>query len=369
MPRFLTALLLVALFFVAVQGRGRQQGRQQKEEEDPEKFYKLLGVSRDATAKDIKKAFRKLSLKYHPDKNKGDEEAKTMYNQITEAYEVLGDEEKRQLYDMGGEQGLQNRNQPSSPFDMFFGGGGGGGGRRKGPDFKMEFSVTLEDLYNGHEKDFNVNRKVLCTKCRGTGAKGGETKKCKKCKGQGVVMQLQQLGPGFNVQMQAACDKCGGKGKTFKTACPTCKGNKLVMEEKTLNAVLEKGMPNGHQLVFERASEQSPDTLPGDVILVIKTEKHSLYKRKGNDLHHTMTITLKESLLGFKKTIRQLDGRDILVERKGVTHQDYVMKIAEEGMPHHNFPSDKGNMLIKFNVKFPKSFTPDQQTKLAELLP
>lgn len=358
MGKLLTGLLVIALFLVAVQADG----------EDPEKFYKVLGVTRDATAKDVKKAFRKLSLKYHPDKNKGNEEARQKFNEITEAYEVIGDEEKRQLYDMGGEDGLKRQNQPASPFDMFFG-GGGGGGRRKGQDFRMDFAVTLEDLYNGVEKDFNVNRKVLCTACRGSGAKGGETKKCNKCKGQGVVLQMQQLGPGFNVQMQAACDKCGGKGKTFKTKCPTCKGQKLVMEEKTLEAVIEKGMPNGHPLVFERASEQSPDTLPGDVILVLKTSKHKQFKRNGNDLHHTMSITLKEALLGFKKVIKQLDGRDIVVERTGVTQHEYVMKIKAEGMPHHNFPSDKGNLLVKFTVKYPKTFTADQQSKLAELLP
>lgn len=333
-----------------------------------DKHYKTLGVSRDATGKEIKKAFRKLSLKYHPDKNKGDEEARKKFVEITEAYEILSDEEKRQLYDLGGEDGLKKQNQPSSPFDMFFGGGGGGGGRRKGQDFRMEFDVSLEDIYNGAEKEFNVNRNILCTKCRGTGAKGGETKTCKTCKGKGVVMSLQQIGPGFNVQMQSNCEKCGGKGKTFKTACPTCKGKKVMMEEKALNAVVEKGMKNGHEIVFERASEQSPETVPGDVILVIKTQKHKLFTRKGNDLHHTMTITLKEALLGFSKTLQQMDGRTITVARDGVTYQDYVMTVPGEGMPHHNFPSDKGKLFVKFKVDFPKQLTAAQKEQLEKLL-
>ena len=128
-------------------------------------------------------------------------------------------------------------------------------------------------------------------------------------------------------------------------------------------------MPNGEKLVFERASEQSPDHLPGDVVLILKTEKHAQFTRQGNDLHHTMTITLKESLLGFKKTIKQLDGRDIAIERAGVTHQHFVKKIKGEGMPHHNYPSRKGTLHVKFNVKFPKSFTEEQQKQLADILP
>merc|ERR1740117_2023936 len=335
--------------------------------EEQDKFYKVLGVNHDASAQEIKKAFRKLSLKWHPDKNKGNEEAKAKFNEITEAYEILSNEEKRQLYDMGGEEGLTKQNQPSSPFDMFFGGGGGGGGRRnKGQDFRMDFEVTLEDLYLGVQKDFSVSRKVLCTKCRGTGAKGGETKTCKTCKGKGVVMKMQKLGPGFNVQMQSNCDKCGGKGKTFKTACATCKGSKLVLEEKTLEAVVEKGMPNGNEIVFERASEQAPDTIPGDVILVLKTKKHPRFTRSanGNDLKHTMEITLKEALLGFKKTLLQLDGRMLSIERNGVTPYDHVMRKEGEGMPHHNYPSDKGNLHVTFKVKFPSKFTEEQKTQL-----
>lgn len=335
-----------------------------------DRHYKTLGIERDATAQQIKKAFRKLSLQYHPDKNQGNEEARKKFVEITEAYEVLSDEEKRQIYDLGGEEGLKKQNEPSSPFDMFFGGGGGRGGRggrQKGPDFRMEFEVTLNDIYNGAEKEFNVNRKVLCMKCRGTGAKGGETTKCKKCKGKGVVMSLQQLGPGFNVQMQSNCEKCGGKGKTFKTACPHCKGKKVVPEEKSLSAVVEKGMPNGHEIVFERASEQSPETVPGDVILVVKTKNHKTYTRKGNDLHHTMTISLKEALLGFSKELEQLDGRPITIKRDSVTYQDYVLTVPGEGMPHHNFPSDKGKLFVKFKVAFPQKLTAAQKTAIEKI--
>lgn len=135
-----------------------------------------------------------------------------------------------------------------------------------------------------------------------------------------------------------------------------------------MEAVIERGMANGAQLVFERASEQSPETIPGDVLLIIKTESHKRFKRKGNDLHHTMHISLKEALLGFNKKLLQLDGRELSIKRSGVTHPDYVMKVTAEGMPHHNFPSDKGDLYVKFIVKFPKKLTADQKTNFESFL-
>lgn len=342
--------------------------------ETKQDFYEVLGLDRDASAKEIKKAFRKLSLKYHPDKNPDDEVAKKMFVLVNEAYEVLSNEETRQIYDLDGHEGLdsdkkrQQGGGGGSIFDLF-GGGGQRGGRRKGPDYRMQYEVTLEQIYNGAEQKFNIKRKVLCKKCRGTGAKDGDVTVCSKCKGQGQILTLQQLGPGFNVQMQTACDKCGGRGKMAKSACPTCSGTKLVMEDKLLEVVLEKGMPNGHEIVFERASEQSPDAVPGDVILVVKEKKHPQYERQGNDLLHTMKISLKEALLGFRKTIQQLDGSQVTVQRDGVTSHGYVMHIEGEGMPVHNFPSQKGSMIITFNVVFPKELTESQREAIRSILP
>jgi len=331
-------------------------------------FYQILGVSRDATESTIKKAFHKLSLKYHPDKNPGDEAAQKKFVEISEAHEVLGDPEKRQLYDMHGEAGLKPDQQNSGVFsfaDLF---GGGGGGRRKGPDFKMELSVTLEELYLGASKQIKLSRKVICPHCRGTGAKGGDTKKCKACNGQGVKTVLQQLAPGFNVQMQQPCEVCGGKGKMAKTVCPICSGAKLQMEEKALDAVVERGMPDGFEIVFERASEQQPDTIPGDVRMVLKTQKHSRFTRNGDDLHIEQHISLREALLGFVKYIVQLDGRRIEIKNTGVTPPGFVKIIQNEGMPLHNVPSDHGNLVIKFTVIFPGKLTSQQQQGIKALL-
>jgi len=289
--------------------------------------------------------------------------------ELNEAFEVLDNPEKRQTYDLHGEEGLKQPKQ-TNPWEALFGGGGGGhGGKPKGPDFRMEFSVTLEDLYLGQSKKFNVQRKVLCSKCRGTGAKGGATKKCKACNGKGTRMTVQQLGPGFNVQMQSTCDVCHGTGQVPKDTCPVCGGNKVEMQSKELEAVIERGMQENEEIRFERMSEQTPDTIPGDVVIVLKTQKHARFNRRGDDLHMDMTISLRDALLGFTRHVQQLDGRMLKVERKAVTQPEHVEKVVGEGMPVHNFPSEKGNLYIKFSIDFPKSLTKEQEDAIRKLLP
>eukprot|EP01029_Cantina_marsupialis_P028546 TRINITY_DN776407_c0_g1_i1.p1 TRINITY_DN776407_c0_g1~~TRINITY_DN776407_c0_g1_i1.p1 ORF type:complete len:354 (-),score=126.12 TRINITY_DN776407_c0_g1_i1:152-1213(-) len=333
-------------------------------------FYEILGVAQDASAKEIKKAYRKLSLKYHPDKNAGDEEAKKKFQEVAHAYEILSDDEKRQIYDYEGEEGLEKekngRGGHASPFDMFF--GGGGGGRRKGQDAHVEISVTLEDLYNGGKRSAKISRNVLCPKCRGTGAKDGETHRCPHCGGQGVRLVKQQMGPGFTVQMQQPCEHCSGKGQIYKHKCPHCHGKKKMLEDKVLEADIEKGMPDGHQIVFERQSEQSPGITPGDVIFILRTQTHRRFVRKGNDLHTTLKITLKEALLGFDKNIRQLDGREVPVRSSTITKPFSIRQIPEEGMPVHDYPSQKGSMFVKFEVQFPSSLSSKQKEMVAKLL-
>ena len=214
----------------------------------------------EATDVQIKKAYRKLSLKYHPDKYTGDEEdIESRFHAIARAYEVLSDPQKRQVYDLEGIAGLQREEQsagrPSSPFDAFF---GGRSGQQRGPDAAVDIPLTLEELYNGAQKQAQFSRNVICRKCRGTGAKGGKTSTCRQCRGKGHVIVEQQVGPGFTVQMQQPCPTCNGRGKTFKTACPFCHGHKVVEEDKVLTADVERGMPSMHQIVFERESEQHP---------------------------------------------------------------------------------------------------------------
>lgn len=274
---------------------------------------------------------------------------------IQYAHEILSDEDKRQIYDIDGEEGLKRAQQGGGGggggiFDMFGFGGGGGGGKRKGPDYRMNYEVTLEDLYNGLSREVRIQRNVLCKTCRGTGAKDGKTKPCPHCGGKGSVTQLQQIMPGFNMQVQQQCDKCGGKGKLPHSHCPICGGRKVKMEEKTLDLVVERGMREGQEIVFERASEQSPDTTPGDVILTLKPRPHSRFHRDGDDLRMNFTITLKEALLGFKKHFLHLDHepRRVILEETGVTQPEFTRKLIGEGMPHHETPSLRGNLYVTY---------------------
>jgi DnaJ-class molecular chaperone len=260
----------------------------------------------------------------------------------------------------GGQQG-------NNPFAAMF--GGGGGGHQRGPDFKTYYDVTLAELYNGAQKTMQITRNVICRACKGSGAKDGKTNKCRTCKGTGHVMKLQRLGPGFNVQMQSPCDKCGGKGKTPVSVCPKCRGAKVGKEPKMLKIEIERGMPDGYNMVHKRAGEQSPSTTPGDVILVFKTKKHAFFTRQGHNLRMDMTISLKQALLGFTKTFTHLDGRQVSVKNKlPVTYPDYVLKLPGEGMPHHEFPSEKGDLYITFKIKFPRDLNPAQKKAIEELL-
>ena len=283
-------------------------------------------------------AYRKLSLKYHPDKNPGDQTAQQKFQKVSRAYEVLSDLEKKQVYDLEGLEGLEGLEKgggnkgPMSPFDMFFG-GGQQGGRRKGPDAQVEVEVTLEDLYNGGERQARIGRNVICPKCKGSGAKDGQTSKCGSCGGRGVRMVNQQMAPGFVVQMQESCPECNGKGTVFKTKCPHCHGKRVVADEKTLVGHIEKGMPSDGEIRFPRESEQTPGVTPGDVLFKFRQVPHDRFRRAGDDLHHDMHLSLREALLGFSRSVRHLDGRDVSLKHDGVTQPFEVRRVRLPPVP------------------------------------
>lgn len=233
----------------------------------------------------------------------------------------------------------------------------------------MDFAVTLEDLYNGQTRSLKVARKVICKSCKGSGAKGGQTTTCPHCGGKGQVMSIQSLGPGFNVQMQTPCGHCQGKGKLAKHVCPICSGSRLQMEEKTLDLIIERGMRDGQEIVFERMSEQAPDMIPGDVVVTLRTQGHPRFRREGNDLHMDLTISLREALLGYSTSISHMDGHRVQITQDGITPPEYVKKIVGEGMPQHEFASQKGDLYVKFHINFPRGLTTKQQDAIRELFP
>jgi len=338
-----------------------------------EDYYNVLGVKRSATGKEIKKAYRDLSKQWHPDKNPGNEEAADKFAQINNAYEVLSDDEKRRIYDQYGEEGLKKGSGGSgwNPFaDIFgFNRGGGAGGMKKGADIGLPIFVKLEDLYLGKEIRVANRKQVLCSHCRGSGAERPEdVKQCPACRGTGVKTIKKQLAPGFVQQMQTTCDVCGGKGSTASSTCHQCSGTKVEIGEDILNVYIERGMPDGYQIRFPQAADEIPETQPGDITFTVVTAPHTEFRREGHDLHYTLRITLLEALIGFDKTIEHLDGHLVPVKRNRVTVPGYVGKISGEGMPHHEFPSNRGTLFVTHEIIFPKALTEEQKQGFRDLL-
>ena len=180
--------------------------------------------------------------------------------------------------------------------------------------------VSLEDVYNGKNFDIDINKQVICSTCRGTGAKDSkDIHTCNSCKGNGIKIIRQMLAPGMYQQMQVICDSCGGKGKVVKANCPSCSGKKVKRGSSQVTMVIEKGMDTGEEILFEREGDQLPDLTPGDLIFQLEVLPHPVYERKGKHLYLVETITLKESLLGFKHEIPHLDGKIWTLEKKGIT--------------------------------------------------
>ncbi|KJE94720.1 mDj3 [Capsaspora owczarzaki ATCC 30864] len=355
-------------------------------------YYEVLGVQPTATDDELKKAYRKLALKYHPDKNP---DAGEKFKELSHAYEVLSDSKKREIYDRYGEQGIKEGgggggggfHSAEDVFASFFGGGmggmfgGGGGGRgsaqreRRGRDMVHPLKVSLEDLYKGKVSKLALSKDVNCSACNGLGGKAGSVQSCRSCNGNGVKVTLRQIGPGMVQQMQSACGDCKGAGETIpdKDRCKQCSGNKTVKERKVLEVHVDKGMRTNQKITFTGEGDQSPGVTPGDVVIVIDQKEHATFKRDGDDLIMLMQIQLVEALCGFKRVVKHLDDREVLVISKpGQVIEDSMVKmIPNEGMPHYKNPFEKGNLFIKFSVQFPADgfATPEQLAQLETILP
>lgn len=300
-------------------------GRAPKKSSDDTRYYDILGVSKNASQDDLKKAYKKAAIKNHPDKG-GDPEK---FKELAQAYEVLSDPEKREIYDQYGEDALKEGmgggaggHDPFDIFQSFFGGspfgGSSRGGRRqrRGQDVVHPMKVSLEDLYLGTTKKLSLTRNGICSKCKGKGSKSGDSMTCPGCQGSGMKVTIRQLGPSMMQQMQHPCNECKGTGETIneKDRCSACKGEKVVPEKKVLEVVVEMGMQNGQKITFPGAADEAPDTITGDVIFVIQQKEHPKFKRKGDDLFVEHNLSLTEALCGFQFVLTHLDGRQLLIK-------------------------------------------------------
>ncbi|TYH09874.1 hypothetical protein ES288_A07G132500v1 [Gossypium darwinii] len=349
---------------------------------DNTRYYEILGVSKNASHDDLKKAYKKAAIKNHPDKG-GDPEK---FKELAQAYEVLSDPEKREIYDQYGEDALKEgmgggaaAHDPFDIFSSFFGGSPFGGAssrgrrQRRGEDVVHPLKVSLEDLYLGTSKKLSLSRNVICSKCSGKGSKSGASMQCPGCQGSGMKISVRHLGPSMIQQMQHPCSECKGTGETIndKDRCPQCKGEKVVQEKKVLEVIVEKGMQNGQKITFPGEADEAPDTITGDIVFVLQQKDHPKFKRKGEDLFVEHTLALTEALCGFQFVVTHLDGRQLLIKSipGEVVKPDSFKAINDEGMPLYQRSFIKGKMYIHFTVEFPDSLNPDQIKALEAILP
>ncbi|KAI0833504.1 DnaJ-domain-containing protein [Trametes gibbosa] len=334
-------------------------------------LYKVLDLHKSASEQDIRKAYKRLSRKYHPDKNK-EPGAEDKFVEIAHAYEVLSDATKRQIYDRHGEEALRahegGQQHHANPFDMFqnfFGGGHPGHQVRRGPTSVSEFEVSLADIYTGASIDFMVKKRILCDHCRGTGAASSDdVHTCSACGGQGVRIVRQQIMPGMFTQSQVTCNECGGRGKVIGRKCPHCQGNKVMDHTQHYTLEVPRGAPEGHEVVFEGESDESPDWEPGDVVIRVRSKKErGGWRRKESGLYWKETISVEEALLGFERNLTHLDGHVVELARHGVTQPGYVQTIRGEGMPIFE-SSEYGDLYVEYNVVLPLEVSPETKKRL-----
>lgn len=337
------------------------------------KLYDILEVSPSDGEAEIKKAYRKLALKYHPDKNPN---AGDKFKEIAHAFDILSDSHKREIYDQYGEEGLSgegmgNGVSPEDLFSQLFGGNifGGGGGRsrpsgpRRGKDIAHSLKVSLEELYKGKTSKLALQKQVLCSKCDGKGGKEGAVKSCSSCNGRGIKIQMRQIGPMVQ-QLQQTCHDCNGEGEIIKDKdrCKGCNGKKVLQERKILEVHIDKGMQDGQKITFSGEGDQAPGIVPGDIVIVVEEKEHPKFKRKGDDLFYEAKIDLLTALAGGQFAITHLDDRMLIVSilPGEVIKPGCIKVISAEGMPAYKRPFDKGNLYVKFEIEFPQANWVDQ---------
>ncbi|KAK4943812.1 Type I HSP40 co-chaperone [Elasticomyces elasticus] len=351
------------------------------------KYYEILGVDPSASEAQLKSAYKKGALKHHPDKNAHNPDAADKFKDLSKAYEVLSDPQKRQLYDQYGEEGLEQGGMGGGMaaedlFAQFFGGGsafggmfGGGGMRESGPKKARTIhhvhKVSLEDIYRGKVSKLALQKSVICPACEGRGGKEGAVKTCTGCNGAGMKTMMRQMGPMIQ-RFQTICPDCQGEGETIRERdrCKRCMGKKTIVERKVLHVHVDRGVKSGHKIEFRGEGDQVPGVLAGDVVFEIEQKPHARFQRKDDDLFYHAEIDLLTALAGGQIYVEHLDERWLTVNIfPGEPITPGAIKVIKgQGMPsfrHHDF----GNLYIQFDVKFPDKTQVQNVELLEQILP
>ena len=363
-------------------------------------YYEVLGVDKSASADEIKKAYRKLAVKYHPDKNPGDKEAEEKFKEAAEAYSILSDADKKAKYDQFGHAGVDGAGPDfSGGFgnlndilnDLFggafgggfgggfggfsgFGGGFGGGrpGQRqqrvyRGRDIRVRVKLTLEEIAKGVEKEISIEKSVPCTECGGKGAKNSsDVKTCSACGGTGQVQRVTNSLFGQTVTY-STCQQCGGEGKIITNPCRNCGGTGLVRKRETIKVKIPAGVEAGMQLTIQGEGHAAKNNgINGDLLVVIEEQEHPNLKREGNNLYYTKIISMPDAILGAEVEIPCLDGPYKIKVDSG-TQSGTVVRLRGKGLPTVNGYGGTGDLYVKFAVWIPKRLDREDKALIESL--
>ena len=349
-------------------------------------YYEVLGVGRNATLDEIKKAYRQLAIKYHPDKNPGNKEAEEKFKEAAEAYSVLSDTDKRAKYDQFGHAGLGGQPGPDfsggfgdlndilnnlfgGGFGGFSGGFGGfGGGRSQGPqqrvyrgrDIRVRVKLTLDEIARGVEKEISVEKNVPCPDCNGKGTRNSsDVKTCPACGGTGQIKKVANSIFGQTISY-STCQQCGGEGKIISNPCHTCGGTGLVRKKCTVKVKIPAGVENGMQLTIRGEGHCAKNNgINGDLLVLIEEVEHPELKRDGNNLHYTKVISVMDAILGSETEIPCLDGPYRIKIEPG-TQSGTVVRLRGKGLPSVN-SYGTGDLYVKLIVMIPKKLTRNEK--------
>ena len=355
-------------------------------------YYEVLGVEKNATADEIKKAYRKKAIQYHPDKNPGDKEAEEKFKEAAEAYDVLSDPQKRQRYDQFGHAGVGGASQAGGGFgggmsmddifsqfgDIFgghfgfggFGGFGGGrsGGRHvnRGSDLRVKVKLSLKEIATGVEKKIKVKKYVPCSHCNGTGAEGSDGfKTCDTCKGSGVVTRIANTILS-QMQTQSTCPTCGGEGKVVVKKCPHCNGEGIVRDDEIITLNIPAGVAEGMQLSMSgKGNAARHGGINGDLLILIEEEPHPELIRDENDLLYNLLLTVPQAALGATVEVPTVDGKAKLKIEPG-TQPGKVLRLRNKGLPSVN-SYGTGDLLVNVSVYIPENLTASERKALNNL--